>query len=111
MSKKDFDNYFNKVASDYHNMIIELQDMTKEYEEGVVSPEVYEQMKQIIAPLKRNYEVLNYVEFLLNKPVKKSKQKRYNNQTKAQQKNCIDEKTITAENKVSLSGLKNLFNK
>ena len=109
MSKRDFDIYFQKVANNYHEMVLELNDMSKEYEEGVVSPEVYEQMKRTIEPLKRNYETLNYVDYLLNKPVRKQKQATYERQSKKQLKECRVEKEVLDENKKSLEELKTLL--
>lgn len=109
MSKKDFDIYFQKVANNYHEMVLELNDMSKEFEEGVVSPEVYEQMKRTIEPIKRNYETLNYVDYLLNKPVRKQKQVTYERQAKKQLKECRVEKEVLDENKKSLEELKTLF--
>ena len=109
MSKKDFDIYFQKVANNYHEMVLELNDMSKEFEEGVVSPEVYEQMKRTIEPIKRNYETLNYVDYLLNKPVRKQKQATYERQSKKQLKECRVEKEVLEENKKSLEELKTLL--
>ena len=109
MSKKDFDIYFQRVANNYHEMMLELNDMSKEFEEGVVSPEVYEQMKRTIEPIKRNYETLNYVDYLLNKPVRKQKQATYERQSKKQLKECRVEKEVLDENKKSLEELKTLL--
>lgn len=109
MSKRDFDIYFQKVANNYHEMVLELNDMSKEFEEGVVSPEVYEQMKRTVEPIKRNYETLNYVDYLLNKPVRKQKQATYERQSKKQLKECRVEKEILEENKKSLEELKILL--
>ena len=102
-------NDFQKVANNYHEMVLELNDMSKEFEEGVVSPEVYEQMKRTIEPLKRNYETLNYVDYLLNKPVRKQKQATYERQSKKQLKECRVEKEVLDENKKSLEELKTLL--
>ena len=109
MSRRDFDVYFQKVANNYHEMILELNDMSKEFEEGVVSPEVYEQMKKTIEPIKRNYETLNYVDYLLNKPVRKQKQATYERQSKKKLKECRVEKEVLEENKKSLEELKTLL--
>lgn len=109
MAKKDFDLYFQKVANNYHEMILELQDMSKEFEEGLVSPEVYDQMKAIIEPIKRNYQVLNYIDYLLNKPVRKQKHEKYNRQCSKKLKECVTDKEIVAENTAALDELKNIF--
>ena len=109
MSKKDFDAYFKSVSSDYHNMLLELQDMSKEFEQGVVSPELYEKMKTIIEPLKRNYEVLNYVDYLLNKPVKRKKHIQYNRQCKKKLTECVTGSAISEENAAVINKLRTLF--
>lgn len=109
MSKKDFDRYFVQVANNYHEMMLELQDMEKEFREGVVSPKVYEQMVATIEPIKRNYQTLNYIDYLLNMPVKKAKKPAYKNQHTKQLKECITTEQVTAENKQALDELKNIF--
>ena len=109
MSKKDFDRYFAQVAENYHDMVTELHDMEKEFREGVVSPEVYQQMVATIEPIKRNYQTLNYIDYLLNMPVKKTKKPAYKNQHTNQIKDCITSEQVVAENKQALSELKNLF--
>lgn len=109
MSKKDFDRYFAQVANNYHEMVLELQDMEKEFREGAVSPEVYEQMVAMIEPIKRNYQTLNYIDYLLNMPVKKTKKPAYKNQHTKQLKKCITNEQVVAENKQALDELKNIF--
>lgn len=109
MAKKDFDLYFQKVANNYHEMILELKDMEKEFTEGVVSPEVYEQMQRIIEPIKRNYQMLNYVDYLLNMPVKKNKKVKYANQHKKQVENSITDNQVIEENNKSIEELKGVF--
>lgn len=109
MAKKDFDLYFQKVANNYHEMILELKDMEKEFTEGVVSPEVYEQMQRIIEPIKRNYQMLNYVDYLLNMPVKKNKKVKYANQHKKQVEDSITDNQVMDENNKSIEELKGVF--
>lgn len=109
MAKKDFDLYFQKVANNYHEMILELKDMEKEFTEGVVSPEVYEQMQRIIEPIKRNYQMLNYVDYLLNMPVKKNKKVKYANQHKKQVEDSITDNQVIDENNKAIEELKGVF--
>ena len=109
MAKKHFDAYFQKVANDYHELLLELNDMNKEFEEGLVSAEVYEQMKSIIEPIKRNYETLNYIDYLLNLPVRKSKHSTYKNQHRKQLNQCITDKEVLSENDSAKKELRNLF--
>ena len=109
MAKKDFDLYFQKVANNYHEMILELKDMEKEFTEGVVSPEVYEQMQRIIEPIKRNYQMLNYVDYLLNMPVKKNKKVKYANQHKKQVEDSITDNQVIDEDNKAIEELKGVF--
>lgn len=82
MSVKHIKEYFNQVAEQYSEMLNEIRDFEKEAEEGLMEPERLEQIKQNIIPLKNNFQMLSYVMFLLNKPVKKEKHKRYTQQNK-----------------------------
>lgn len=109
MAKKHFDAYYEKVCEQYHVMLEELKDMQKEFEEGFVSPEMYEQMKQVIEPIKRNYQILSYVYFELNKPNRKSKQARYQQQNRKLLKDIITDKQVFEENDEALDKLKKLF--
>lgn len=70
MAKKDFDEYFEQVASQYQ----EMQENLKEIEqENLPSDETIETLKALIEPLKNNYLTLSYVKFLLDKPARKEK--------------------------------------
>ena len=82
MSKKDFDREYKQIENQYLEMIENLKDMEQELTNGLVSPDMFEQMKEIIKPLKTNYEMWNYIKFLLNKPTRKQKQEKYKNQNK-----------------------------
>lgn len=82
MSKKDFDREYIQIESQYLEMLENLKDMEKELADGLVNPDLLEQMKEIIKPLRTNYEMWNYIKFLLNKPTKKKKEEKYKNQNK-----------------------------
>lgn len=82
MSKKDFDREYKQIESQYLEMLENLKDMEQELANGLVNPDMFEQMKEIIKPLKTNYEMWNYIKFLLNKPTRKQKEERYRNQNK-----------------------------
>lgn len=110
MAKKHFDEYFNKVAKDYHDLLCELQDMEQEFNEKIIPPETYEQMKRIIEPIKRNYQTLNYVSYLLNMPNRKKKRCIYANQHKKQLTDSLNDEAILSENRGSLQELENIFN-
>lgn len=82
MSKKDFDREYIQIENQYLEMLENLKDMEKELADGLVNPDLLAQMKEIIKPLRTNYEMWNYIKFLLNKPTKKKKEEKYKNQNK-----------------------------
>ena len=82
MSKKDFDKEFIQIENQYLEMLENLKDKEKELTDGLINPDLLEQMKEIIKPLRTNYEMWNYIKFLLNKPTKKKKEEKYKNQNK-----------------------------
>ena len=82
MAKKDVDKYFDQICKDYHELIETLHDMEEEASKGLLDPDKLIQMKSYIEPIKINYQRISYIMYLLNKPVKKSKEKKYQNQSK-----------------------------
>ena len=78
MSKKHFDEYFNSVVNDYKEMVDTIHELELECSQGLVDPDRVEQMKALVEPIKQNYMTLSWVMFLLNKPNKKKKEKKYN---------------------------------
>ena len=92
MSVKHIKEYYNKVCEQYHDFLEELRDFETLCNEGLVAPEMIEQAKRTIEPLKDNWEKLNYIIFLLNKPNNKSKQDRYSKANYPKQ--CKDENYV-----------------
>ena len=88
MAKKDFDREYAQIEQDYLDMVAELKDMEKELGDGLVSPDMFENMKQMAQPLLNNYRVWNYIKFILDKPTKKEKQARYAAQNRKLLENC-----------------------
>lgn len=82
MSKRHVDEYFEVVANQYHEMLESLHDMEEECTKGLLDPDRLEQIKKLIEPLKQNYMRISYIMFLLNKPNKEKKIKRYEEQQK-----------------------------
>ena len=75
MAKRHVVDYFNKVADQYHEMLNELKDFEDECNKGLVEPEIFDNFKKIIEPLKNNYMTWSYVMYLLNLPNRESKVK------------------------------------
>ena len=109
MAKRDLEMYVAKVAADYYNMLNELKDMEAEFQKGLISPEMFEQMQNMIEPIKRNYMTLKYVMFLLNKPKRAKKFDVFKKQNHKLLEGAITEKDVREENAKAMENLKNLF--
>ncbi len=106
MSVKDVHEYYNKVSSDYHDLILTLKDMEEEYKNNLVSPETLKNLEKQIEPIKTNFRTISYIIFLLNKPTKKSKHARYKKQNKKLLENCRTLEEVQQENKTVLNNIK-----
>lgn len=79
MSVKDVKNYYDEVSQQYQDMLPEIHDFEELAMNNMFEPERLDAIMQTIQPLMRNYEMISYVMFLLNKPNKKKKHKKYEN--------------------------------
>lgn len=77
MSVKHIKQYYDQICKQYSEMLAELKDFEKEAEENLFPPEKLSNIKQLIDPLKVNYERWAFMMFLLNKPNRKEKEKAY----------------------------------
>lgn len=82
MAVKDIKIYYDEVCDQYHELINELHDFEKEAEQGFIEPERLEQIQKSIQPIINNYQMLSYIIFLLNKPARKEKYKKYEKQNR-----------------------------
>ena len=111
MSKKDVDLYYTEVTNQWMEMLQELKDFEKEAEKGLIEPERLEKIKETIQPLRTNYERWSYMMYLLNKPVRKKKQQKYQSQNKKKITNLDKSNSVEStleENKGTLKTLKEL---
>jgi len=106
MSVKHINNYYKKITQDYMSMKEELKDMEQELNNGMVSPEMVEQMKRTIEPLHQNYMRWSYVIFLLNQPNKKGKEEKYKKQNKELIKKFASSKDEHEENQEAINKIK-----
>lgn len=111
MAVKHVKAYYQEISNQYHEMLDTLKDFEKEAHEGLVEPERIEQIKQTIKPLKDNYERWSYMMFLLNKPNRNSKVKKWqklqnqiNKNKNFDTKNTLE--AVTQENEKTLQKLK-----
>lgn len=77
MSKKHFDEYYKTVCDQYSEMLEALHEVEELTMHQMIGPDRLDNIKRQIEPLKNNYMTLSYVAFLLNKPNRDKKEKRY----------------------------------
>lgn len=77
MAKKDFEEYFAKITAQYQGLNQVFEDLCKEANDGMVEAGRVEQVKATLKPVMDSYNHLSYVKYLLDKPARKSKSKRY----------------------------------
>lgn len=80
MSKKHFDDYYNKVFESYKRMDDIYQEYLRDCETSMVSPDRLKSVEDTLAPIKQSYETLRYIKYLLDMPNKKEKKKKYERQ-------------------------------
>lgn len=110
MAKKDVEEYYSKVCSDYYEMLQTLTDMEDAFNQNMVSEEQLNQVKEMIKPVKDNYMTLSWVIYLLNKPTRKSKYDAYDRRmTKFKSDKDInrDMQHVLQENSDTIESLKN----
>ena len=109
MSVKRLELEYSQVVDQYHEMLENLKDIEKEFNDGLVPPEFVENLKKQIEPIKNNYEQWSYIMFLLHEPQRKAKREKYRKTIDAKikqlnPKNSPDAKL--AAGRVALEGLK-----
>lgn len=77
MAKRHVEEYFLQVCNQYNEMLDNLKELEQEANTGMIEPERLDNFKKIIEPLKNNYMTLSWIMFLLNKPNRESKGKKY----------------------------------
>lgn len=114
MSKRHFDEYVKQVMKDYQEILDDIKDLEKEVSENMTDPDVLDNFKAGIQPVMDNYERVMYLKFLLDKPNKKDKEKKYNSMnrkflSKISPSNTAGE--TLKESKTALERVKGMFNK
>lgn len=94
MSKKHVDEYFNKIASQYKDMLNEIHDFEIECSRGLIDPERVELVKKSVEPLMNNYMRWSYMMYLLNLPNRQHKKNKFERLNKKYVTNIKDESTL-----------------
>ena len=82
MARRDFDAYYNKIASQLFELDKVFKDLAQEADAGMVEPERLEQVKKTIEPIRNSYQTLSYIKYLLDMPANRKKQNRFKGQSK-----------------------------
>lgn len=117
MAVKHIKEEYEKITNQYSEMLHEISDFEQCVADGMFPPERLEEIKKTIEPLKVNYERWSYIMFLLNKPVKKEKARKYVKRTIPQMEKKLNlngsknsvEKTVE-ENQSTLESFREKFN-
>ena len=109
MSKKAVDKYYKEITDQYHEMLDDIKDIEKEVADNMAPPELLENLRTQIIPIKQNWERWTYMMFLLNQPERKSKIARYKQANKNLISNLDKTNSIEAtleENRKALQEIK-----
>ena len=82
MSVKHVKEHYLKVVKQYIDMQQELREFDEEAAKGLFDPDRLDSIKELLAPLKENYERWSYMMFMLNQPERKKKVTKYTRQHK-----------------------------
>lgn len=114
MAKKDVEEYYQRMVSDYTESKRVLAEMEKciTDESATQFLDSIKQMQERVRTLEVNYKRLSYIMFLLNMPNKKEKKNRY---VKAEQKRLNNipvehrKEAVIEENKEVINDLKSFL--
>ena len=111
MSIKDVRDYHLKMTSDYMELKTTLDTLQSEIDEESSAEALknISELKALANKVQENYNRINYIIYLLDKPTRKNKHTKWENQNKKRlndipNKDRLD--AISKENKQSLDGLK-----
>ena len=113
MARKHFEEYLSTITAQYRDLQETLAEMSKEVDEGMIEPERIEQLKATIAPVKNSFDTLLYIKYLLDKPVKPAKHKKYDrtNQKVINSTLHVSKATVVENNNKVIASLTNCINK
>lgn len=112
MAIRHVKDYVKEIEAQYQQMVDILHELERELENNVVAPEVVDNFKATMEPIKNNKDRLDYILFLFNKPNKEPKVKKYVSQNKKLLKQIEkgSKENILKENEKSLQELKHIVN-
>ena len=114
MSVKDVKEYYLELEKQKAEMEQNLKDFAELAEQNLFPPERLQQIKDSFAPIMRNYEMLSYVMYLLNRPTRKEKYAPYERRNRKVLKSIPKSATkeeVLAQNQKTLSEVSHTINK
>lgn len=77
MAVRHIIDYYKQVCALYKESLNDIKELEELSKDNLVEPERLESIKQCVAPILSNYKTITWIMFLLNKPNKEKKVKRY----------------------------------
>lgn len=111
MSKKHVNQYFCEIEDQYNEMVKLIPVYKEMAQEGVLSPEEYQNNLNYIERLKENYERIAYIILLLNKPNRKDAREDAVTKSWYEALKFSSKESIMDENRDCLSHLKETIRK
>ena len=112
MARKDFEEYYTKAYKQYKSMNETLKRVSEDVANNMTDFSFVEKLKEQIAPIKKNYETLTWIKYLLDRPNRKEKKKKFD---KVEPYKSLDKKfsqeEIQKANEYILNELDKRFNK
>ena len=112
MARKDFELYYANIKKQYFELLDLMRVAGEESAKNLVDPDVLDNLKKVVQPVKNSYMALAYVEYLLNLPKDKKVQKRNDRQFQAQLEKILKEKqgeTVLKNNAAVLDEVKTII--
>lgn len=112
MARKDFELYYSNIKKQYFELLDLMKVAGEEAAKTLVDPDVLDNLKKVIQPVRSSYMSLAYVEYLLNLPKDKKVQKRNDRQFQAQLEKVLKEKqgkSVIAKNGEILDEVKTII--
>ena len=72
MARKHFEEYYNKIKIQYHELLSLVKEAGQLTGENAVDPQTIKNLEMVLQPVKNSYMSLAYVEYLLNLPKNKN---------------------------------------
>lgn len=107
MAKKDFDEYYFSHYKDYLEAIDQLAEWGEMVKDHMVSEEQMQAAKSTLDPIIEAQKFLDYIKFILDKPVKNKKQKQFNRQNSKYLDSAFTIENLKASESKAIENFKN----